>query len=47
MGKSKTRKGSVCGYMLTDEQMTDLIKKSTVKASDKPDKKDTNNKKNG
>ncbi len=47
MGKSKTRKGSVGGYMLTDEQMTDLINKSTVKPSDRPDKNDTKDKKNG
>jgi len=36
MGKSKTRKSSVSGYMLTDAQLTELIKKSTVKATEKP-----------
>lgn len=36
MGKSKTRKSSVSGYMLTDAQLTELIEKSTVKATEKP-----------
>jgi hypothetical protein len=36
MGKSKTRKSSVSGYMLTDAQLTELIEKSTVKATVKP-----------
>ena len=31
-----TRKSSVSGYMLTDAQLTELIEKSTVKATEKP-----------
>lgn len=47
MGKSKTRKSSVGGYMLTDAQLTELIEKSTVKATDKPSKRIMDSKKNG
>lgn len=43
----KTRKGSIGGHMLTEEQLTEFIEKSTVKASDKPVKPEKHSKRNG
>lgn len=33
--KGKVKKGSISGYMLTDEEMTRMIEESTVSPTDK------------